>query len=204
MTAATATHALGVLALELAGGTAPARQALPAAHRHAVQISLQQLRLAPAGFQLAGGGDLAKLADDAAALCGAGVVGVDQAGKLHRDGGRTLLRAVAREVGPCAARQARPVHAGVGAEAVVLGEHDRRTQRGGEIGERDPGQAAGGGVGADRLERGALAVEEGEVGGAVGGADFGVSRQGQRTRYQHRHSRECYQDRSGTSHLKLR
>lgn len=36
MTAATATHALGVFALELAGGTAPARQALPAAQAGAL------------------------------------------------------------------------------------------------------------------------------------------------------------------------
>ena len=56
----------------------------------------------------------------------------------------------------------------MGVEAVVLGEHDRRAQRRGKIGERDPGQAAGGGVGADRLEGGALAVEEGEVRGVVG------------------------------------
>ena len=165
-----------------------------AAHRHAVQIGLQDLRLRPARLDLPRRGDLPELARDAAPAGRARQVAVDQAGQLHRDRGGALRGAAARQIGPGAARQTRPVDAGVGVEAVVLGQHDRRAQRGREAGQRDPGLATGGRIDADRLDRLAVAVEQDQVGGAVRGADFRIRRQRQRQRHRtrppHRHPRE--------------
>ena len=55
-------------------------------------------------------------------------------------------------------------------EAPVLAQHDGRHQRGRQVLQRHPGQAAHGRVHAQRLQRHTVAVEQRDLGGLVRGA----------------------------------
>ena len=147
-----------------------------AAERHRVEVGLEDLALLPRRLEPGRGHRLAELLGDAAAAGRARQAVVEQAGELHRQG-RCAARARVDQVAPGAPGRRAPVDAAVLPEAPVLAQDDRRQQRRRHLGERHPGEAAHVLVDPQRLDRHAVAVEQGDVGGPVRRLHRGEARQ---------------------------
>ena len=116
-----------------------------------------------------------------AAAGGAREFSVQQARQLHRQG-RRAARALVPRGGPGAGSQCLPVHTAVVEAAAGFTEHQRLAQRGGNVGQRQPGAPAHGQVDAQVLQRHATAVEQRNVGWGMGcahGVECGRGQGGQ-------------------------
>ena len=147
-----------------------------AAVRHRVEVGLEDLALLPARLEPRRGHDLAELLADAAAAARAREAIVDQAGELHRQG-RGAARSRVPDVAPRARRYRGPVDPAVLPEAPVLAEDDRGQEGGRHLDERCPAEPAHRFVDADRLDRRAAPVDEGEVGRPMRRLHFDEARQ---------------------------
>ena len=143
-----------------------------AAQRHHVQICLEDLRFAPARFELLGKLDLPKFLQHVAPCVGALQVGVQQARELHGDGGRAARLGVPR-VGPSTGGQGLPIHAAVLPELLVFALHHGIAQGRRHLRQPQPGGAAHGEVNAQRLDGLTAAVAQQDVGWLVLGAHLG-------------------------------
>ena len=142
-----------------------------AAKRHEVEVSLQDLVLAPAPVQHLGSHRLAQLLHHGAPAGALAPVPVEQTGQLHGDGAGPA-RALVPQVAPGGGRRGAPVHAAVLKKALVLAEHQGRAQGGRHLRQRHPLAASHGGIGAQALQHLAFAGEDEGVGGAEVGAHF--------------------------------
>ena len=150
-----------------------------AAQRHEIEIGLEDLRLAPARFELARHGDLLQLLCHAAARAAIGSarrVGIDQPSELHRHRRRAARARVPGNrpsTRPSTRRQRTPVDAAVLPELLVFALHDGQAQRGRELRQRQPGAAAHAGVNAHGLNRLAVTVKQLDVRRTMRGAQRG-------------------------------
>ena len=150
-----------------------------AAKRHQIQIGFQNLVFAPAAFQHLGRHGLAYFLDNAAAATRAPQVFVEQTGQLHGDGGSTTGFA-APDVGPGRRRYAAPVDAAMLVKTLVLAEDQSRAQGWRDVFQSQPLACAHGVIGADTLQKHAIAVQYLQVRRAVSRLDVRVPRSGER------------------------
>ena len=129
-----------------------------ASKRHQVEVGLQDLVLAPAAFKPLRRHRLTKLLRHRPPTSITLEIVVEQAGELHGDGGGTA-RLLVPEVGPGCCRDRLPINATVLVKALVFGQHQRGSQRGGNVGQRNPAPPAHGGVGAHAVQQLAAHVQ---------------------------------------------
>jgi hypothetical protein len=147
-----------------------------AAKWHQVEVGLQDLVLAPVGFQAQRRRRLADLARHAAPAGAARVVLVEQAGQLH--GQRAgAARAAVPQVAEGGRSHGAPIDAAVLIKATVLRQHQRLAQRRRDLGQRHPVATAHARVGAQALDEFAMAVENARFRRAEVAPDLGKARQ---------------------------
>lgn len=122
-----------------------------ATERHQVEVGLKDLVLAPAPVEHLRSHGLPEFLHDAATATALAPVSVEQPGQLHGDGARPA-RALVPQVAPGRGRYRAPVHPAVLEEALVLAQHQCRTQRWRHIRDRNPIAAPHGGIGAHALQ----------------------------------------------------
>ena len=136
-----------------------------AAKRHQVEIGLENLVLAPAPIEHLRGHRLPDFLHHGASARTLPPVAFQQSGELHGDGAGTA-RALIPEIAPGRGRHRAPIHATVLKKALVLAQHQGRAQGRRDIRQRNPLAAPHACVGANALNRLALAGEHLGFGGA--------------------------------------
>ena len=130
-----------------------------AAERHQVEVSLENLILAPASVQQARGGSLAEFLQQRAAALSAPQIVVDQPDELHADG-RSAARLLVPQVAPGRRADGAPVYAAVLVETFVLTQDHGGAQGRRNIGEGDPFAASLVRIDAQAVDELAVTVEQ--------------------------------------------